>query len=164
MPEQKGEIEFLLKDNSKFKLTAKADRIDVLKGNTYEIIDYKTGTPPSSTAVESGLSPQMTLEAVILREKGFKEFQETKNIELSYWHINGKREGGEKISIPSARSKKDPAELIEEAYEGVKEILNRFREEETPYTASPRPDKVTYNDYALLSREKEWLNEENEES
>ncbi len=164
LPEQKGEIEFLLKDNSKFKLTAKADRIDVLKGNTYEIIDYKTGTPPSSTAVESGLSPQMTLEAVILREKGFKEFQETKNIELSYWHINGKRDGGEKVSIPSARSKKDPAELIDEAYEGVKEILNRFREEETPYIASPRPDKVTYNDYALLSREKEWLNEEDEES
>ena len=45
----------------------------------------------------------------------------------------------------------------------MKEILNRFRDEKTPYIASPRPDKVTYNEYALLSREKEWLNEEDEE-
>ena len=163
LPEQKGEISFSLKDGSCFTLTAKADRIDSLKGNIYELIDYKTGTPPSGSEVESGLSPQMTLEAVILREKGFKEFQETKDIQLAYWHINGKKEGGKKYAIPSSRSKKDPSELIDEAYLGVKEILNRFRDEKTPYIASPRPDKVTYNEYALLSREKEWLNEEDEE-
>ncbi|MBR6663687.1 MAG: PD-(D/E)XK nuclease family protein, partial [Alphaproteobacteria bacterium] len=68
LPEQKGEISFSLKDGSCFTLTAKADRIDSLKGNIYELIDYKTGTPPSGSEVESGLSPQMTLEAVILRE------------------------------------------------------------------------------------------------
>ena len=55
------------------------------------------------------------------------------------------------------------SELIYDAYNGVKEILNRFRDEKTPYIASPRPDKVTFNEYALLSREKEWLNEEDEE-
>ncbi len=47
-PEETGEITFELQDGSSFKLTAKADRIDSLKGNVYEIIDYKTGTPPSS--------------------------------------------------------------------------------------------------------------------
>lgn len=31
----------------RFRLTAKADRIDILDGNRARIIDYKTGTPPS---------------------------------------------------------------------------------------------------------------------
>lgn len=161
--EQKGEIDFLLSDGSSFKLTAKADRIDHLSGNVYEIIDYKTGTPPSNTDVEAGLSPQMTLEAAILRGKGFEKLKENKDIKLSYWRLNGKRSGGEIIPIPSKTSKKEVSELIDDAYNGVKEILNRFRDEKTPYIASPRPDKVTFNEYALLSREKEWLNEEDEE-
>ncbi len=164
IPEQVGEITFKLQDGSDFKLTAKADRIDDLKGNLYEIIDYKTGTPPTGTDIESGLTPQMTLEGVILREKGFKELTKTKDITLSYWHLTGKKKGGEIISIPSKKSKKGVSNLIEEAYTGLKEILNKFRNEETPYIASPRPDKVTFNDYALLSREKEWLNEEDEEA
>ena len=60
------------------------------------------------------------------------------------------------VKVPE-KQVKDVSELIEEAYQGVKAILNKFRDDKTPYTASPRPDKIKYNDYALLSREKEWL-------
>ncbi len=158
--EQKGEISFLLKDGSLFTLTGKADRIDDLNNNTFEIIDYKTGTLPTGNEIESGLSPQMTLEAVILREKGFEGLKATKDIKLNYWRLNGKRSGGEIIPIPSKSAKKDVSALIDEAYTGVQEILNKYRDKTTPYTASPRPDKIKFNDYALLSREKEWLNEE----
>lgn len=158
--EQKGEISFKLKDDSTFTLTSKADRIDDLKTNTYEIIDYKTGAVPTGNEIESGLSPQMTLEAVILREKGFEHLKKEKDIRLSYWRLNGKREGGEIVTVPSKTSKKEVLDLVDEAFLGVKEILNQFRDEKTPYIASPRPDKVKFNDYALLSREKEWLTDD----
>ncbi len=155
--EKKGTLQIELDDKSIFTLTGKADRIDKLKTNTLEIIDYKTGTPPANSDIVAGLSPQMTLEAVILRENGFEEIKPKNDIQISYWKLNGKNSGGEIIHIPSKTSKKDVSELIEEAYQGVKAILNKFRDDKTPYTASPRPDKIKYNDYALLSREKEWL-------
>ena len=44
-------------------VTAKADRIDRLKNGAYEIIDYKSGQPPSQKAVTGHLAPQLTLEA-----------------------------------------------------------------------------------------------------
>ena len=37
----------------------------------YAILDYKTGQPPTGKQVRMGLSPQLTLEAAILREGGF---------------------------------------------------------------------------------------------
>lgn len=155
--EEKGSLQIELEDNSIFTLTGKADRIDKLKSNTLEVIDYKTGTPPSGGEIISGLSPQMTLEAVLLRENGFEKIKPTNDIKISYWRLNGKNEGGEIIPIPSKTAKKDVSDLIEEAHIGLKNILNKFRDEKTPYTASPRPDKIKFNDYALLSREKEWL-------
>ena len=37
----------------------------------FAILDYKTGQPPTGKQVRMGLSPQLTLEAAILREGGF---------------------------------------------------------------------------------------------
>ena len=54
-----------------FTVTAKADRIDVMGDGGFEIIDYKTGKPPSGTKVKKHESPQLTLEAAILRGGGF---------------------------------------------------------------------------------------------
>ena len=39
----------------------------------YAILDYKTGAPPTEKQVRTGLSPQLTLEAAILRQGGFKD-------------------------------------------------------------------------------------------
>ena len=50
-----------------FKLTVRADRIEHLKDGRYAMLDYKTGAPPSEKQVRTGLSPQLTLEAAILR-------------------------------------------------------------------------------------------------
>ena len=50
-----------------FKLTVRADRIELLKDGRYAVLDYKTGAPPSDKQVLTGLSPQLTLEAAIMR-------------------------------------------------------------------------------------------------
>src|SRR5262249_58660767 len=56
-----------------FTLRARADRIDRLAGGSYAILDYKTGQVPSEKQVRIGVSPQLTLEAAILRRGGFGE-------------------------------------------------------------------------------------------
>ena len=44
--ERRGAIEFPLADGKPFRLTARADRIDVLRTGGATLIDYKSGTPP----------------------------------------------------------------------------------------------------------------------
>ena len=53
-------------------LSARADRIERRRDGNFAILDYKTGQPPTGKQVRMGLSPQLTLEAAILREGGFE--------------------------------------------------------------------------------------------
>ncbi|MEI9804515.1 MAG: PD-(D/E)XK nuclease family protein, partial [Pseudolabrys sp.] len=59
--------------NETFTLTVRADRIECLADGRYAILDYKTGAPPTEPQVRTGLSPQLTLEAAILRKGGFED-------------------------------------------------------------------------------------------
>ena len=69
--EQSGEWTFDA-PGGRFTVTAKADRIE-LREALADILDFKTGRPPSRKQVESGLSPQLTLTAAILRHGGFAD-------------------------------------------------------------------------------------------
>src|SRR5439155_796645 len=70
--EIRGEIPILLDHERRFVLSAVADRIEHRHDGTFAILDYKTGQPPTGKQVRMGLSPQLTLEAAILREGGFE--------------------------------------------------------------------------------------------
>jgi len=69
--EIRGEIKIPLDHARIFTLSARADRIERRGDGSYTILDYKTGTPPTGKQVRLGLSPQLTLEAAILRKGGF---------------------------------------------------------------------------------------------
>ena len=55
-----------------FTLSGSADRIEQRKDGSYAILDYKTGAPRTEKQVRTGLAPQLTLEAAILRGGGFQ--------------------------------------------------------------------------------------------
>ena len=55
------------------RLSTRADRIERLADGSYAILDYKTGTVPTEKQVRIGVSPQLTLEAAILRQGGFRD-------------------------------------------------------------------------------------------
>ena len=70
--EIRGEIEIPLNETS-FKLRGIADRIERGPDGRYVILDYKTGAARSEKQVRTGLAPQLTLEAAMLRKGGFPD-------------------------------------------------------------------------------------------
>src|SRR5690606_34156489 len=67
-----------------FVLRARADRIDVMRDGSVEIIDYKTGTRPTKKQART-LSPQLALEAMMVRLGAFDGISPEAEIgELAY--------------------------------------------------------------------------------
>ena len=139
-----------------YKLTAKADRIDILKDGSARIIDYKSGIPPSAKAVRSGISPQLPLEAAILLLKGFPNLYSKSVAEMMYIHMTGADPAGEVNDISAEDQTLDAMALAQ--LEGFKALLSKYQNPAQPYyprAAVQKEDDVT--DFDLLSRYKEWM-------
>ena len=94
--EIRGEIQIPLDNARTFVLSARADRIERRRDGTFAILDYKTGQPPTGKQVRMGLSPQLTLEAAILREGGFANIPADSSVsELVYVRLSGNNPPGE---------------------------------------------------------------------
>ncbi len=78
-----------------FKLTARADRIDLLADGTAALLDFKTGEPPSDKRVAAGLAPQLPLEALILAGGGFEGVAAAATSRLRYVKVSGGEPPGE---------------------------------------------------------------------
>lgn len=131
-------------------LTGKADRFEKRTGDTYALIDYKTGGVPATKDVVFGIASQLPLEAYSLCPDG--------SCELHYWSLSGAGTGG-KASIAQGQKGEDGQTLAQEAGEGLRALMTVFADEKTPYLASPDPTvmiNANYNDYAHLERIAEW--------
>jgi ATP-dependent helicase/nuclease subunit B len=135
-----------------FKLTAKADRIDLDAAGALTILDYKTGTVPAKKEVDLGIAPQLPLEAAIAAGGGFEGLPAGPVAWLEYWRLTGGEPAGEDKPL-----KGDPEALAGDALDGLRRLIAAFDDPETPYHALPRPEFARrYNDYAHLARVKEW--------
>ncbi|HEX6958910.1 MAG TPA: double-strand break repair protein AddB [Ferrovibrio sp.] len=139
-----------------FTLTAKADRIDRnATDGALAVLDYKTGNPPSPKQVNSGLAPQLALEAAIAQHGGFPELAAGAIAELVYIRLSGGAEPGEVRRIEgTSRTPIPPAdELAQQALERLKSWVARFDDPAIPYLSRPRPQFVEYpGDYDHLAR------------
>jgi len=136
-----------------FTLTCQADRVDRDLSGGLTIIDYKTGQPPSTPQVDSGLTPQLPLEAAIAKGGGFKGLSGNAPIAgLLYLRLSGGRVAGEQKPI-----KLDAEEATQNAYEGLVKLIDKYADEKTPYLSRPRPMfESRFGDYDHLARVKEW--------
>ena len=135
-----------------FLLTGRADRIDAFTGGGYAIIDYKTGAVPSKRDVNSGLAPQLPLEAAMIADGAFAGIPAGEVSELSYWKLSGGDPVGE---IRDAGD--DPRVLAQVAYDGLRKLLERYDDPGVPYRAQPDPDLAPRrSDYEHLERVQEW--------
>ena len=153
--ELSGKIEFII-HGEMHTLTARADRIDVLNDGAVRIIDYKTGEPPSPRQVEVGLSPQMTLEAAIVMQQGFRSISPKAVREAIYLKIGRGRDG---LKVKSAVTDKGPGleALAQQHFVGFQTLLGFYMETSSPYLPRLRSEKDEADeDYDHLSRYLEW--------
>ncbi|MGH6839420.1 MAG: double-strand break repair protein AddB [Methylocella sp.] len=152
--EAEGELDFGLADGSDFKLTARADRIELNADGAVTLVDYKTGTPPGLKEVEVGFAPQLTLEAAMAVRDAFNLGWNIKTIEALYLKLGGTRGGEEK---PVDFTKANFMDVAEDHYRGLIALLNQFRDPSTAYPPRPFPKFAKRsNAYDHLARVQEW--------
>jgi ATP-dependent helicase/nuclease subunit B len=153
--EIRGEIEIPLADGA-FKLRGIADRIEQSPDGRYVILDYKTGAVRSEKQVRTGLAPQLTLEAAMLRKGGFKNIPAGAAVaEIAYVRLRGGDPAGEYESIKFKDG--NPDSQADRALAKLSEIARRFEDENEPYRSLVHPMWTThYGDYDHLARVKEW--------
>ncbi|MAY67205.1 MAG: double-strand break repair protein AddB [Rhodospirillaceae bacterium] len=134
-----------------FRLRCIADRIDRDPSAGIEIIDYKTGRTPSQKQVESGFSPQLPLEAMVLKAGGFAKVPAEDVTGLAYWKMSGGREPGKVAPL------KDAPALTEAAGQGLARRVALFANPKTPYAPRVKPMFETdRGDYDHLARVRAW--------
>src|SRR6185312_13309469 len=141
--------------NTEFLLTARADRIERRADGRYAILDYKTGQPPTEPQVRSGLAPQLTLEAAILRNGGFPDIASGSVSEITYVRLKGGDPPGESKNIRITQG--TPDSCADTALQRLTGIALRFLVDGEPYRSLVHPMwKKHYGEYDHLARVKEW--------
>ena len=163
--EKKAEIEFdSAAPGGKTKIRATADRVELLKGDTLAIIDFKTGTPKSAKQVKSGIEPQLPLEAAIAARSRFGDLPPLPVSELIYFQFSTsaavmKDSNGEPLDL-----KEPTATNAETALAGLVKMIASYAKPDQPYLSRPRVFSVKmFTDYDRLARRAEWTIGEGEE-
>lgn len=152
--EIRGELTFDA-GGSDFTLSGIADRIERRQDGTYVIVDYKTGLARTEKQVRTGLAPQLTLEAAILRAGKFPGLAAGAVAEIAYVTLKGGTPPG--LHCPIDFKDGTPDSQAERALTRLQEIATKFADEATPYLSLVHPMwKTHYGDYDHLARVKEW--------
>jgi ATP-dependent helicase/nuclease subunit B len=154
LAENSGHIDIALGENDLFHLSARADRIEILKDGTAVFIDYKTGQPPSPKQIRVGIAPQLTLEAAIAQQGGFEDIGIRKSSALLYVKLGGKRRGDEKFIKPEEGTL---GELIDRHFSDFTAMIDAHWNKGHPFLSRPIAEFARrFGDYDHLARVKEW--------
>lgn len=154
--EERGAHEIALGDGSVFTITAHADRIERTASGLLTIVDYKTGKAPSLKEVKAGFAPQLTLEAAIAERGGFATIGEGARVEAAAYVKFGAAEEEAKHT-ELVWPDRSLADVIDDHYQGLIQLLDSFTDPSTGYMARPFPQfAARFNAYDHLSRVKEW--------
>ncbi|MCZ2203492.1 double-strand break repair protein AddB [Bartonella sp. A05] len=139
-------------------LSGRADRIDILPDKMAEIIDFKTGTPPSSEMVRTLLFPQLALETALFMQGAFVDFKDLTPLNLFYIHLKGREE----IKPQSVLSGKNANQISavslgEEAWKRLIALMEYYQNPQQGYLSHSVPSHKEYEgDYDHLARLLEW--------
>ncbi|MCK9914750.1 double-strand break repair protein AddB [Microbacteriaceae bacterium K1510] len=152
--EIRGELSFNVGART-FTLSAVADRIEKRIDGTYDIVDYKTGQARTEKQVRTGLAPQLTLEAAILRAGGFKAVPAGSVSAITYVTLKGGEPAGKEQPIDFKEG--TPDTQADHALEKLKALAATFENKDAPYLSLVHPMwRTHYGDYDHLARVKEW--------
>ncbi len=146
-----------------FRLIGRADRIDVRDDGSLEILDFKTGSPPTAKQLSTGLAPQLALEVAMARAGAFTGLPAGASVALLGWIGLGQVGRGEPFR--SAVRDLTPDELGAEAAARLADLIAAYRDPERGYISRARPMFETRfeSPYDHLARVREWALGEGEE-
>ncbi|OYU48321.1 MAG: double-strand break repair protein AddB [Rhizobiales bacterium PAR1] len=155
LTEVRGRLVLDLPDGGSITLSGKADRIETGPDARLAIFDYKSGPPPSKTAVASGKAPQLPITASLALRGGFSALSEPNGVsELAYVGI-----GGVKPVEPQAIEGKDISveSVISTNWAQLEAELAGFARGELAYRATGKSGQGDQpGDYDHLARVAEW--------
>ena len=153
--ELKGELT-ISATGGPFKLTARADRIEVTAEGMGHILDYKTGKAPSKNEVATGFSPQLTLTAAILAAGGFETLGKLTPGDLTYLEISGRKPAG-KVETRATGGVESQA-AADAALAGLRQLIEAYDDPHRAYLSRTAPQfvKARVSDYDHLARVFEW--------
>jgi ATP-dependent helicase/nuclease subunit B len=148
---------FPLADGSSFRLSGRADRIELTREPALRIVDFKTGAPPSKAQVEKGFAPQLTLEAELAARAGFEGLAgPTPVAAVLYMKLHHDPRGWAKDK-PLDFDGEPLADVAARHLERLFEYLDGLRSGREPFVSRRAPDYIRYaSPYDHLARVKEW--------
>ena len=147
-------------DVAGISLGGKADRIDRLDDGGLAIVDYKTGSPPSSRAVADGFSLQLGLLGLIAERNGFEGI-EGEAACFEYWSLARKAGKLGFVASPvGGRNGLDSADFTDLAELNFTAAAEKWLTGEEPFTAKLHPEYAPYAEYDQLMRLDEWYGRE----
>jgi ATP-dependent helicase/nuclease subunit B len=140
-----------------FTLAGRADRIERRADGGLNILDYKTGRPPSQAEVDQGLAPQLPLEAAMAEAGAFGPDCAGEVAELAYWRLSGALEAGQEKRLFEKAGPGAIRPAAATALAALSALVDAFDRPERAYLSQPHPGRVPrFSDYAQLARVAEW--------
>jgi ATP-dependent helicase/nuclease subunit B len=140
-------------------LRGRADRIDILRDGTAEIIDFKTGSGPSPKQARILVAPQLALEGALLVHGAFGGLGPLTPDDLLYVRL--KADGHvvpQSVLVENRKRAITAQELSELAWEKLAGILAHYANPDNGYISRSLPFRQsdTDGDYDHLARVLEW--------
>jgi ATP-dependent helicase/nuclease subunit B len=140
-----------------FQLRGRADRIDLRRDGRIDILDFKTGTPPSARQVLTGFAPQLALEVAMTRAGAFGEEFAGRSVAILAWLALGQAGRGEPFKSAVEAGWTADA-LGAEALARLSALIAAFDDVTRAYVSRSRPMFETRYEspYDHLARVREW--------
>ncbi len=147
-----------------FTLTARADRIEVLRSGGAAIFDYKTSALPTDKQEKTNFSPQLPLTGAILAAGGFDGLPALETQEYRYLKLIGR--SGEEEKDGFGHEGDDARAAIEHAEAALRRWIALFDAPDAVWRSKPRAQFIKKGsrgdgdleaDYDQLARRREWM-------
>ncbi len=147
-----------------FTVKGRADRVDEMVDGTLELLDFKTGSPPSGASMKAFEAPQLLVEALMARNGGMAPVPAAPAGALTYIKI-GLGPDAFKPSNFSTREDMTLAEAADEIGRRLQGHVELFLMRQTPLHARLLPLKTQRfaGAYDHLARVAEWSMAEGED-
>ncbi|MCF3974395.1 double-strand break repair protein AddB [Paracoccus salsus] len=130
-----------------FRLTAKPDRIDLLRDGRVMIYDYKSGSPPTDAQI-AHFDKQLILEAAMARRGGFDALGPVDVAGIRYIQLGGDGRTHDRAYSPQIEA---------ENWDGFLRLIAAYLTGAAGFTAMRAPERTSYaGDYDHLARFGEW--------